>query len=69
MTNFLKWSKTKVVALKHSFQNQFKFCSKVLLLLRYEVKDFSQCCIFVFFFAFFSMKTTPNTMISTQLQS
>ena len=32
MTNFLKWSKMKVVALHCSFQNLFELCSEVLLL-------------------------------------
>jgi hypothetical protein len=37
--------KTKVVALQCSFQILFESSSKVLWLLRYEVKDFSHCCI------------------------
>jgi hypothetical protein len=41
----------------------------VLLLWRYEVKDFSEHCVFFLFFVFFSMKTTPNNMISTHLES
>jgi hypothetical protein len=32
----------KVVALNYSFQNQLEFCSKVLLLWRYERKDFQK---------------------------
>jgi hypothetical protein len=62
-----KMDKMKVVALNYSFQNQLEFCSKVLLLWRYERKDFQKRP--VFFFAFFSMKTTPNNMISTHLES
>jgi hypothetical protein len=58
MTNFLKWSKTKVVALQHSFQNLFKFCSEVLLLWRCEVEDFSQHCFFVFFCFFLHENNT-----------
>ena len=46
MTNYQKWSKTKVVALHCSFKNQLEFCHKVLPLWRYEVKDFQKCCIF-----------------------
>ena len=60
--------KTKVVALHCSFQNQFKLCPKVLPLWRYYIKDFQKCRIFFWFFAFFSIKTTPNNMISTQLE-
>jgi hypothetical protein len=69
MTNFLKWGKTKVVALKYTFQNQLEFCSEVLPLWRYEVKDFQKRCVFFLFFAFFSMKTKPNNMISPHLES
>jgi len=43
MTNFQNSKKTKVVALHCSFQNLFELCSKVLLLWRYEVKDFQKC--------------------------
>jgi hypothetical protein len=68
MTNYQKWTKTKVVALNYSFQNQLEFCPKVLPLWRYEVKDFQKRPVF-FFFAFFSMKTTANNMISTHLES
>ena len=35
---------------------------------RYEVKDFEKHRIFFLFFAFFSMKTKPNHMISTHLE-
>ena len=59
--------KTKVVALHCSFQNLFESCSKVLLLWRYKVEHFEKRCVFFLFFAFFSMKTTPNHMISTHL--
>jgi hypothetical protein len=69
MTNCLKWKKkTKVIALDCSFRDQLKLCSKVLLLWRYEVKDFQKCPIF-YLFVFFSMKTTPNTMILTHSES
>ena len=43
----------KVVALHSSFQNQLEFCSKVLPLLRYEVKDFQKCCVVFFIFCVF----------------
>jgi len=59
----------KVVALHCSFQNQLELCSEVLLLWRYEVKDFQKCHIFILFFAFFSMKTTPNNIILLHLES
>jgi len=59
----------KVVALNYSFENQLELCSKVLPLSRYEVKDFQKCYIFFLFFVFFSMKTTPNSMISPHLES
>jgi len=62
--------KTKVVALYCTLPNLFELCSELLLLWRYEVKDFSHCHIFFsFFFAFFSMKTTSNDMISTHSES
>jgi len=54
MTNFLKWSKVTFVALHCSFQDQFELCSKVLLLWRYEVKDFQKHHIFFCFFLHFS---------------
>ena len=70
MTNYQKWSKTKVVALHCSFPNLVELCSEVLPLWRYDVKDFEKCCVFFFvFFAFFSMKTKPNNMISLHLES
>jgi hypothetical protein len=69
MTNCLKWKKTKVIALDCSFQDQLKLCSKVLLLWRYEVKDFQKCPVFFILFVFFSIKTTPNTMILTHSES
>jgi hypothetical protein len=69
MTNYQKWSKIKVVALHCSFQNQLEFCSKVLLLLRYEVINLSGALHFFLFFVFFSMKTKLNNMISTHLES
>jgi len=47
---FPKMVKMKVVALHCSFQNQLELCSKVLLLLRYEVKDFQKHHVFFFFF-------------------
>ena len=53
----------KVVALHCSFLNLFELCSKVLPLWRYEVKDFFNL------FGFFSIKTTPDKMISTNLES
>jgi hypothetical protein len=34
ITNYQKWSKTKIVALNCGFQNQLESCSKVLPLLR-----------------------------------
>jgi hypothetical protein len=46
MTNYQKWTKTKIVALNCSFQNQLEFCCKVLLLWRYEVKDFQKWPVF-----------------------
>jgi hypothetical protein len=49
MTNYQKWTKTKVIALNCTFQNQLEFCSKVLPLWRYEVKYFQKCCVFLFF--------------------
>ena len=52
MTNFPKWSKTKVVALHCSFQNLFESCSKVLLLWRYEVEHFEKCRVFFCFLHF-----------------
>jgi len=64
-----KWQRTKVVALYCSFQNQLELCSKVLPLLRYELEDFQKCHVFFCFFVFFSMKTTPNNMISPHLES
>jgi hypothetical protein len=48
MTNCLKWKKTKVIALDCSFRDQLELCSKVLLLWRYEVKDFQKCPVFFF---------------------
>jgi hypothetical protein len=55
MANYLKCSKkTKVIDLDCSFQNLFELCSKVLLLWRYEVKDFSEHCVFL---CFLYMKT------------
>ena len=68
MTNYQKWSKMKAVALHCIFLNLVELYSEVLPLLRYDVKDFEKCCIF-FFFAFFSMKTEPNKMISPRLES
>ena len=53
MTNYQKWSKTKVIALHCSFLNLVELCSEVLLLWRYEEKDFEKHHIFFFFFAFF----------------
>jgi hypothetical protein len=47
-----KMDKMKVVALNYSFQNQLEFCSKVLLLWRYERKDFQKCPFFFFFLHF-----------------
>ena len=61
--------KKKVVALYCSFPNLFELCSKVLLLGEYEVKDSSHCWLFFLFFVFFSMKTTPNKVISTHWES
>jgi hypothetical protein len=52
MTNYHKWTKTKIVGLNCSFQNQLEFCSKVLLLWRYEVKDFQKWPVFFFFCIF-----------------
>ena len=60
--------KTKVVALHCSFLDLVALCSEVLLLWKYEVKDCEKHCIFFLFFAFFSMKTKPNHMISTHLE-
>ena len=45
--------KMKVVALYCSFPNLVELCSKVLLLLRYDVKDFEKCRIFFLFFCIF----------------
>ena len=59
MTNFLKWSKPKVVALNCSFQNLFESCSKVLLLWIYEVKDFEKCHFFFLFFFFCFLHFSP----------
>ena len=47
-----QFPKTKVVALHCSFWNQFESCSKVLPLWRYDVKAFSECCVFFFCFLF-----------------
>ena len=58
----------KVVALKCSFTNLFKLCSKVLQLWRYDVTDFEKCHILVLVFAFFSMNTKPNCMISIDIK-
>ena len=69
VTDFLKWSKMKVVALHCSFQNLLQLCSEVLLLWRYDLKDFFSPLAFFDLFALFSMKTTPNNMISTHLES
>ena len=52
MTNYQKWSKTKVVALDCSFLNQLELCSKVLPLRRYEVKDFQKRRVFFCFLCF-----------------
>jgi hypothetical protein len=52
MTNYQKWTKMKVVALNYSFQNQLEFCSKVLLLWRYERKDFQKRPVFYFILHF-----------------
>ena len=52
-----------------SFPNLVELCSKVLLLLRYDVNDFEKCHVFFLFFAFFSMKTKPNNIISPHLES
>jgi hypothetical protein len=50
MTNCLKWKKkTKIITLDCSFQDQLKLCFKVLLLWRYEVKDFQKCPVFYLF--------------------
>jgi hypothetical protein len=49
MTNYQKWTKSKVVALNYSFQNQLEFCPEVLPLWRYEVKDFQKCLVFFLF--------------------
>jgi hypothetical protein len=35
-----------------SFQNQLEFCSKLLPLMRYEVKYFSECCVSFCFLCF-----------------
>ena len=43
----------KVVALKCSFTNLFKLCSKVLQLWRYDVTAFEKCHILVFGFCIF----------------
>jgi hypothetical protein len=51
MANYQKWSKMKVVSLHCNFQNQLEVCSKVLLLLRYEVINLS---VHHFFFSCFS---------------
>ena len=61
MTNCQKWYKTKVVALHCNFQNLFKLCSKVLLLWRYEVKDFEKHRFFFFFFFFCIFLNEQNT--------
>ena len=53
MTNYQKWSKTKVVALHCSFLNLVELCSKVLPLWRYDVKDFEKRRVFFFVFCIF----------------
>jgi hypothetical protein len=58
MTNCLKWKKTKIIALDCSFQDQLKLCCKVLLLWRYEVKDFQKCPIFILFCVFLHENNT-----------
>jgi len=65
MTNFLKWSKTKVVALHCSFQNQLELCSKVLPLWRYEVKDFQKGCVFFVFCIFLDENNTKSHDFTT----
>ena len=69
MTNYQKWSKTKVVALHCSFPNLDELCSEVLPLWRYDVKDFEKHNVFFLLCAFFFMKTKPNNMISPHLES
>ena len=44
--------KTKVVALHYSFLNLVELCSEVLLLWRYEVKDFEKHRVFFCFLHF-----------------
>ena len=53
ITKYQKWAKMKVVALYCSFLDLVKLCSEVLLLWRYDVKDFSECHVFFFVFLFF----------------
>ena len=53
MTNCLKWSNIKVVALHYSFQNLFELYPKVLLLWRYELKNLSDHQLFLTFLCFF----------------
>ena len=43
----------KVVALHCSFLNLVELCSEVLLLWRYDAKDFAECCFFFSFFLHF----------------
>ena len=61
MTNYQKWSKTKVVALHCSFLNLVELCSEMLLLWRYEVKDFEKCRIFFCFLHFSQWKQNQIT--------
>jgi len=68
MTNFLKCSKAKFVALHCSFQNQLELCSKVLLLWRYEIKDFQKCCVFVFVFCIFLNENNTKSHDFTTFQ-
>jgi len=53
---FPKMVKMKFVGLHCSFHDQLELCSKVLLLWRYEVKDFQKCCLFFCFLHFSQWK-------------
>ena len=65
MTNYQKWSKTKVVALHCSFLNLVELCSEVLLLWRYEVKDFEKHRFFFVFCIFLNENKTKQHDFTT----
>ena len=53
--------KMKVVALQCSFPNLFELYSEVLPSWRYDVKDFSECCVFFCFLHFSLWKQNQTT--------